>query len=68
MEAIFVIDNEIEIGQEDEGVAVLTRSFWDDDSSDADFECFCKPIRTPRMNSFLGMDGYNCHPMQKLDR
>ena len=63
-----MINDEIQIEQEDEGVAVLTRSFWDDDSSDCDFECFCKPIRTPRMNSFLGIDGYNSHPKQRLDR
>lgn len=51
------------------GEAVRTRSFWDtDDSEDNDFECFCKPIRTPRMNQFFGMDGYNCHPLQNLDK
>lgn len=58
-EAVFKNDN---------GVAVKVRSFWDDDGSDADFECFCKPVRTPLMNGFFGMNGYNCHPMQKLDK
>lgn len=48
--------------------AIHTRSFWDDDASDSDFECFCKPIRTPLMNRFFGMDGYNCHPLQKYDK
>lgn len=48
--------------------AILTRTFWDDDGSDADYECFCKPIRTPLQNGFFGMNGYNCHPLQHLDR
>ena len=52
----------------DEDKAVLTRSFWDDDGSDHQYECFCKPIRTPRQNAFFGMNGYNCHPLQHLDR
>lgn len=54
---------------EEEGVAVKTRTFWEDtDKEDNDFECFCKPIRTPRDNAFWGGSGYNSHPLQKEDR
>ena len=54
---------------DEENVAVKTRTFWEDkDKEDNEFECFCKPIRTPLQNGFFGSDGYNTHPLQKYDR
>lgn len=62
-----MFNHDIDIEQND-GVAILTRSFWDENPADRDYECFCKPIRTPLMNGFFNMDGYNCHPLQKYDK
>ena len=65
---VLLVDN-LEIGfTKDDDEAILSRSFWDEDEADCEYECFSKPIRTPRMNGFFGMDGYNCHPMQKYDK
>lgn len=52
----------------DEDKAVLTRSFWNDDGSDRKYGHFCKPIKTPSQNGLFGMNRYNCHPLQHLNR
>lgn len=49
-------------------VAVKTHVFGFGEQDDAEFYTFCKPIRTPRQNQFFGIDGYNAHPKQELDR
>lgn len=53
--------------EQDDSVAVKTRTFWEKEE-DVGLNTFCKPIRTPRQNSFFGSDAYNSHPKQELDK
>lgn len=61
------VKENIDSEQEDD-VAVKTHVFGFGEQDDAEFYTFCKPIRTPRQNQFFGIDGYNAHPKQELDR